>query len=270
MTREAVTRERTADALRVRIQEALAAPHSDATVRSAIEALTLDEAAKYLWFWGPVVYARNPRLFRPVILARSRAWFLDPETNQYREQSWHGESGRAFAEWLAVVDKADDILVFKLLYRHKLASLDWKQQTTQFQTDLSQRWERAADGASRATVLRKMQLGQPVTEAIAIALYTRDPAAAKPFILAHLPSRWQEEGKVLWRQLFKIAEHDDALCWPLYRHQIPITEWAKDVAALARSVQPDAALDAELEKRHPGNRSSEPPRSARLGSYNPC
>lgn len=239
-----------------RVATAIAPEKSDREVLTALESFGRQSMlAGFFWRWGPAVYARNPAMFRPFILANSAEWYvIDTPTRTFAQVEWKGDIGAALERWLATVDQADDVLVFKLLYRMKLGAVPWKQQTAFHATEIERRWKVANTPAGRAVVLRKLDIGTSIDEELALRLYADEPALARDFILRRLPGRWMAEGKGMWSRLLAASTHDAELHWPLYRRQVAIKDWAREAIALASATRDPAALDTELEKRHPAQR----------------
>jgi hypothetical protein len=205
----------------------------------------------FVWLWGPQVYARNAAMFRPFILANfSQSIQVDAATWTYQAVEWKGESGKALEDWLLVVDKADDVLLFKQLYRWKLQDQnEWKARESRFDYDLKTRWKTVKTPAERVVALRKMDVGFAISEDTAITLFGDDPQASKDFILRRTPGGWGESRK-LWQRLFDIASNEPEFRWALYRKQVPQQRWADDVRVLAASDLTGEVLTEELNRRH--------------------
>src|SRR5262245_45395756 len=94
-----------------------AQPIDDLTLRTRVEELARDPSFRRLIpYWGPPLYRRNRVMFRPFILARIPSWHWD-------RPPWKGPYQEALEQWLAEVDRTDDVDLFRVLHPWKLSSL---------------------------------------------------------------------------------------------------------------------------------------------------
>ncbi len=95
------------------------------------------------------------------------------------------------------------------------------------------------------------QLDEPT----ALALYSVNLATSS-FLLRHLPRRfsfWGGEKRAMWRRMIEasLEAADLELAFTLYRRQVDLEEWRRDVERLADEIADPARLCDELRKRHP-------------------
>ncbi|MGO8872306.1 MAG: gliding motility protein, partial [Acidimicrobiales bacterium] len=95
------------------------------------------------------------------------------------------------------------------------------------------------------------QLDEPT----ALALYSVNRATSS-FLLRHLPRRfsfWGGEKRAMWRRMIEasLEAADLELAFTLYRRQVDLEEWRRDVERLADEIADPARLCDELRKRHP-------------------
>jgi len=97
-------------------------------------------------------------------------------------------------------------------------------------------------------VLQKYGDWVELTEPCALALYREDRRGAADYILRHLP--WRRR---LWSELSTLALElgDEEFHHRLYRRQVPVKSWRRDVLALAEKEKDPETLVRELERRHP-------------------
>ncbi len=119
--------------------------------------------------------------------------------------------------------------------------------------DAVRRFSSSASPAARITALAKTETGWLTLDpAAAVALYAIDRAAAGPFILRHLPWFGREGNRPRgWNELLERSSADPDFRFELYRRMFDEPRWRADVGAVCRAVEDPAALDAELERRHP-------------------
>lgn len=241
------------DHLRRQIEAALASPVSDTDLRAALEALAREHKAfdGFTWLWGPKLYERNKVVFRPLILGRFSTIQRVGEW-QWDAVKWKGETGSILDRWLAQVDAADDIELFRRLHAWKLSG-DWKAYQAKWQAELVQRFAAAATPAARTTLLAKYEAWLWFDEDAAIALYEADFTLAAPFILKHLRFGWGGDRPGVWRRLHMLAaaRGDHKTADSLYRKQVKLADWQRDMLQAARDIADPARLDAELERLHP-------------------
>ena len=239
--------------VRAEIDSLLRADLADRELRERLEQLASNPSfGGFTWLWGPRLYRRNRVLFRPFILSHFQNILIKPNW-QWERVDWKGEIGRKLDEWLAEVEAVGDSQLFKKLYPWKHASGSWGSvDENQWRTDLITRLQAAPTPAARATVLEMFDIWVRLDEPTAIAIYELDPPFAGPFILKHLGAHWGESRK-LWWKLFELARRqgDDPFAFQLYRRQIDVSHWEKEVLKLANVIRSSAELNAELERRHP-------------------
>jgi len=226
----------------------LAGALDDASLRAALEELALTEGGFPLltWLWGPELWRRNRRFFRPFVLARfSSAGFVG---KKWVNVTWK-ERAKVLEPWLAEADLADDVELFRRLHAWKLTRLQGGARDKAVCAELRERFAKATSSPARRLVLEKFAQWFSLDELTALALYQAEPREAGPFILRHLPSSlWTgAEKRILWRSLFDAAAADEDFRWKLYRRQVPLPQWLEDVRSLAAGV----TLIGELNKRHP-------------------
>ncbi|MCA9492596.1 MAG: gliding motility protein [Myxococcales bacterium] len=224
----------------------------DRAVRDAFDRL----AAQDRWvlgalahLWAPALWRRNRVLFAPLVRTHQPSgWVLDASGQPVRDTKpiW---SAPELTAWLDELDRADEIELYRTLYRLRSPSVEsWR-------ADLVARFVAATSVRRRQGVLDRLELGLWLDEPTAVTLYEADPVVARPFVLRHLPvwgQRWFR-GATLerWPKLVEAARTrgDDELVYELYRRQTPAEEWRRDVVALAKSPIDDERLLMELERR---------------------
>lgn len=242
------------------LRDLLKRPLADTELRAQLERLAAAEIsfAGFTWLFGPELYRRNRVLFRPLVLSRFSTYLVLPKW-KVQTIPWKGEAARGLEAWLQETDQADDPELFRRLYDWKLSTQlshrfdDARDEA--IREELRRRFQKAGTPAARHMVLRKLDLWFVLDEPTATELYEADARAAAPFILRHLPHNWYSLApkRTLWRSLFELAERrrDESFRWKLYRRQIALKDWIKDVLSLAGRVRDPSALVSELEKRHP-------------------
>jgi len=230
---------------------------SDEAVRAQLEDLARQPAFNGLtWLWGPVLYNRNRVLFRPFILAHFSTWLFDPPL-RFKPVEWKGTPAKILDDWLALVDRSDDIELFRKLYQWSIDRPGkWRPDENRYRADLLKRFTEAEAPAARLTVLSKFDIASSVDEPLALELYRIDASAAKPFILRHLPTRWsflRGEKRELWKGLLEAAaaNRDGELRNALYRRQVPTWQWEMDALQLCETIADPGELIAALERIHP-------------------
>jgi hypothetical protein len=233
---------------------------SDADLRAEFEELARQRAFSGLtWLWGPELYRRNRVLFRPFILSHfgTISTYMSLGTWKWEVVEWKGPVAEVLERWLAEVDRNDDVELFRRLYQWKMQDASGRRERDdlRIRADLLRRFETAPTAAGRAGVLAKFNVWLELDEAAAIRLYTIDPAAAGPYLLQHLPSRWGWGGekRELWQSLFNRAQQrgDQSFAMRLYRRQVPVSRWEDDALALCRATLEAAELCTQLNEHHP-------------------
>lgn len=192
--------------------------------------------------WAPELWRRDPVTYRPFILAHlsSHAGF--------KPIKWTGE----LTSWLAEVDARDDVELFQRLWYWKINdSVGWRSEKANalFNQELRRRLENLGQARWRLE-LRKLDVWFQLDEDTALALWEKDPVAAGPFLLKHLP--WSLLKPIFWDRVFSAAHRKDPeFAFKLYRRQVPAARWESDVVDLARTVSEPKELLRQLEKRHP-------------------
>jgi len=230
----------------------------DAALAQRLEGMAAGQGFGALtWYWGPKLYQRNRAKFRPFIQQHFSDVAVLGERRVARTEpvEWAGAQARALDDWLAAVDSADDVALFRRLYAWKHGrKIGWGLDTKVWSRDVAERFVAADTPARRARVLEKFDMSADLQEADALRLYQAAPAVAAPFILKHLPHRgWRDNADGRWQGLMTAARSraDTDLAFKLYRRQVPLKEWHREVVALAQSGMPAAELLVALEQRHP-------------------
>jgi hypothetical protein len=242
------------------IRRLLQQPLADAELRQQLEQLAAVEIffSGFTWLFGPELYRRNRVLFRPFILSRFSSYMALPKW-KVEVIHWKGDKGKVLDGWLSEVDKNDDADLFHRLYEWKLSQLfDWRKRDArakQIIADLQTHFQSAVSPAGRQIVLRKFDLWFELDEPSAGALYSKDPAAAGPYVLRRLRTGWLGGApkRMLWAHLLQLADQreDEGFRWKLYRRQVPIADWTKECLGLCNRLHDSSELVQELEKRHP-------------------
>jgi hypothetical protein len=229
----------------------------DRALRDKLEALASTQHFRALtWFWAPLLYARNRAMFRPFI---SQYWAQHwvPPTNSWRWElaAWEGEVAKSLDPWLVQVEKDWEVGFFRRLYEWKnVGERGWGLNETVWNFDLVQRFTAASPG-NRARVLEMFGHHATLTEDSAVALYRTDRACTTAFILSHLPMfYWGEEKKrVSWSRLAECAVQagDEDFRLKLYRRQVNLEDWTREVISLCRLIRDPAELCKALTDRHP-------------------
>src|SRR5262245_25379625 len=221
-----------------RLHALFAEPIDDDALRARVTALASSPYfAGLVAVWGPPVYRRSRVMFLPFI--RTNVFF-----SWWSLPRWRGRYEEALEQWLAEADRLDDVELFQGLYRWKVQGTYWRPARA-WRRDLVERFRNAPTPHDRAHVLTKYDLGYPIDDETAAALYEIDAATARPFLSGRL---YGEVGQV--KELARRAG-DDELYWALYRRTVQAKQWQEDVFGLCDSVADPDALCAELEKRHP-------------------
>lgn len=209
------------------------------------------------WYWAPRLYRRNRAAFRAFILQHFSETAILGEEKFARIEPvrWAGAQAQALDEWLAEVDRADDVALFRRLYAWKHRDKKgWGLDEATWSREAADRFLAADSPARRTRALEKFDQRAQLAEADALRMYEAAPAAASDFILKHLPYRgWRDNADGRWQRLMAAAQArgDTTFAFKLYRRQVPLDAWRKDVATLARSGIPAQELVAALEQRHP-------------------
>jgi hypothetical protein len=197
----------------------------------------------FTWLWAPAVIQRDRVMFRPVVLSLFHRDATNRDGRAF--DPWTGATAAALERLLADADAADDVELTRRLYTWRLES--HRDRDRWWRADVIARFARATSATARATVLGKVDPGGwiSIDPATALALWDIDRVASKAFILGHLPWRADLPG---WRPLLDRSRDADAdFHFALYRKIVDERAWAADLSSLSTS----AALDTELERRHP-------------------
>jgi hypothetical protein len=225
-------------------------------LRQSLEDLSREYAFPGLThLWGPELYARAPVMFRPFILANFSSVAFEKKW-KYRNVDWKGEVGDRLERWLAEVDRAGDAELYRRLYWWKITSQHGRRCDKVWLKDLVARFETAPDSQARRLELTKHDLALWLDQPSAVALYRKDPGAAAPFILKHLPRKYTftlAEKREWWDDLSKLVKDkgDDDTYFSLYRRQIGIGQWRQDALELCRQEKDPTRLVQELRLRQP-------------------
>jgi hypothetical protein len=226
----------------------------------------LEELSQRRWFgelawrWGPIVWAEDRVLFRPLILAHLGTGSLDAKAKPYL--AWNGPDAPRLRAWLDDADGRGDVEVFRKLYEWRMTEgiageFKGRKRDELWRQELLRRVRAAKERAARHTELGKLDVRfEELDEDTALGLHDADPIATRKFILDHLPSPWSGDRKRLeWRRLLDAtrARGDLDFHFKLYRNLVREETWRKDVLALARAEQDPARLLEGLEARHIGH-----------------
>lgn len=238
--------------LRQKLKQLFDSKLEDGALRRELETLTQERAFPGLtWFWGPQLYQKNRAVFRPFILSHFSTWLAESNW-RFKTVAWKGEVAKKLDPWLEEVDKADDVELFRRLYSWKHQTSSWGGiDKAEWRRELSSRFE-AASPARKRIVLQKLDLWPDLDEKTALELHGIDAKAATPFILRHLPA--PRPGKrQLWKGLFDavVSAEGAEPAYRLYRRQIGVKEWQREVLELAEQESDAEKLCSELERRHP-------------------
>lgn len=235
----------------------LAAAGDDAALRERLETLTREPGFHGVpsHTWAPILYRRNRILFRPFIVTHLAS---HTSYKKWRAIDWKGAVAQTMDPWLEEVDRDGDVALFRRLYAWKLGLDRWpraKAAEGTWRAALLARLRAAPSRAERHQVLLRFELHVSLDEDTALAVYELDPDGARRFVTRHLPLvwGWRGEKRTLWRRLRQAAETagDTEFALELYRRQVPIDEWRKDLARTCREVLDPRQLVDALEKRHP-------------------
>ena len=213
------------------------------------------------YIWGPLVYQRAPRIFRPFILRHFSSYLISPKWS-FKAVRWKGEVADLLEPWLAQVDADDEIELFKRLYFWKMSELNIKKAMNCWQHELLERFRKRHGAAERKIELAKLNLGYWLNQETAIALYQTDPLVTSDFIIGHLPRKYSlfgSEKREFWETLADLAQkkQDEDFYFKLYREQVPIARWREDALALCRTISKTERLLDELIRRHPNTWSKD-------------
>jgi hypothetical protein len=241
------------DQLRRTIEQLLADQPNDLRLRDHLEGLRRDEVLPGLtWYWGPELYRRNRVVFREFILAHF-SQFEATEARGSQRVSWQRHADR-LETWLADARQNRDTAMVRRLLGWKFTKGPWEIDEEAWCRELVQAYRAAAGPAAQAVVLEEFETGFQLDEPSALALYRINRACSK-FLLTHLPSKYSFWGKhrQIWRQLMDAAleAQDEDLALALYRRQVHLKEWQRDVERLADEIQDPERLNDALRKRHP-------------------
>lgn len=236
------------------LEELLTQQRDDLRLRDHLEGVRRDPALPGLtWFWGPELYRRNRVVFREFILAH----FSDVEQSGPDERKrvpWHAYADR-LEPWLSQARRNGDSLLARRLWGWKYAKEPWGVDDAAWCRELRQQYEAAQGAAAQGLVLDEFDDWFQLDEPTALALYATNRNCSK-FLLKHLPrtfSFWGREQRTMWRRLIEAAlqANDDDLAFALYRRQVDLKEWQRDIEGLAQEVDDPDRLNGELRKRHP-------------------
>ncbi len=248
--------EREAREMDAALRSAFASAIDDRALRDRLEALAQKPRfAEFTWFWGPSLSTRNRVLFRPLILSNFSSFSLNAEGALF--DPWKGDTAAPLERWLQALDAADDVQLTRRLYAWRLQHTPRKRREATWCQDVLARFSSARSPAARITALAKVDTGWMSLDAkTALRLYEIDRAPARPFILGHLPAfGWLGEKRRDWEELLRRSrERDPDFHFDLYRLIVEEKQWRADALELCRSVPDPAALDSELERRHPRSR----------------
>ena len=213
------------------------------------------------YIWGPLLYQRAPRTFRPFILRHFSTYLISPKWT-FKAVRWKGEVAERLEPWLAQADADDEVELFNRLFFWKMAELSVKKAMILWQHELLERFRKRSTTAERKLELSKLNLGYWLDQETAIGLYQTDSAAASDFIAGHLPRRYSlfsGEKREFWETLADIArkKQDDDFYFKLYREQVPIARWREEAVELCRKTSSTEKLLEELKRRHPNTWSKD-------------
>jgi hypothetical protein len=229
----------------------------DRALRDRLEALASTQHFRALtWFWAPLLYARNRAMFRPFI---NQYWsqHFEPtdEFGRWEVIRWEGDAAKSLDPWLAKVESDWEVGFFRRLYAWKhVGKRGWGLDEERWNADLVARFTAASPG-NRSRVLEMFSQHASLTEDAAVSLYRADRATASAFILSHLPMfYWGEEKKrELWSRLSECAVQagDEDFRLKLYRRQVNLEDWTREVMTLCRLIPDATELCQALVARHP-------------------
>jgi hypothetical protein len=236
------------------IEELLDHQADDLRLRDHLEGLRRDPDLPGLtWFWGPELYRRNRVVFREFILAH----LSDIERNPFpgwRRVKWSEHNDR-LQPWLDLARRNRDVWLTRRLLRWKFAGEGWSLDHAAWCRELVHEYQSAPGPAAQGVVLDEFDAWFQLDEPTALALYSANPASSS-FLLRHLPLRfsfWGAEKRQMWRRLYEAAldKKDSELAFTLYRRQVDLSEWQRDIEKLADEIANPTKLCDELRKRHP-------------------
>jgi len=236
------------------IEELLANQQDDLRLRDHLEGLRRDEAVPGLtWFWGPELYRRNRVVFSEFILAHFSNFELGG-IQGWRRVKWD-EHGQRLQSWLDLARRDRDIWLTRRLLRWKFTREGWSLDQEAWCRELVREYQAAKGPAAQAVVLDEFDDWFQLDEPAALALYSVNRASSS-FLLKHLPRSfrfWGGEKRVMWRVMIDACREagDLELALALYRRQVDLAEWQRDVVRLADEIEDPARLCDELRKRHP-------------------
>src|SRR5262249_38334014 len=142
--------------------------------------------------------------------------------------------------WLSAARRNRDTLLARRLWRWKYAKEPWGVDDAAWCRKLRHQYEAAQGAAAQGLVLDEFDDSFQLDEPTALALYARNRSCSR-FLLKHLPrtfSFWGSERREMWRQLIEAAlEANDAdLAFALYRRQVDLKEWQRDIERLAQQI----------------------------------
>jgi len=236
------------------IDELIANQRDDQRLRDHLEGVKTDDALPGLtWHWGPELYKRNRVVFREFILAH----FSDVELGglwRWRRVRWRDHADR-LQYWLDDARRQRDTWLVRRLLRWKFSKENWGIDDGPWCAELLREYQAAKSAAAQAIVLDEFDDWFQLDEDTALALYSTNKACSK-FLLKHLPvkySFWGNEKREMWRRMIDAAlgAGDDDLAYALYRRQVDVKQWQRDIEFLAREVADADRLSDELRQRHP-------------------
>ena len=234
------------------VDEVMARNASGAPLRTELE-----KASVLPWFnnlsylWGPWLWRKLKTdatvrvALRPLLLSHLNQSAMD------RKARWGGTwaaAPRELEAWLAEVDAAEDLEVFRRLIQWKLLQTSWTEFAPKWRAMLLQRVKAARTPPERQSALARFDFPAQLDEPTSLALYELFGPSVRSFVLTRLP--WKTP---FWEKLHQraLAARDEELAWELYRTQVELPRWTKDVRTLITTVSDREAFVAELEKRHP-------------------
>lgn len=236
------------------LQDLLDNQPDDFELREQLQGMRLDEALPGLtWFWGPELYRRNRDVFRKFILTHFSVYEREGRPS-WRPVPWN-EHGERLDDWLTATRRHQDVRLTRELLRWKFAKHPSRVDSAAFRKELLREYQAADGPAAQAVILKEFDVWFELDEPTALALYSINRACSK-FLLRRPPTRYDwvdSEKRELWRAMFNaaLAANDDKLAFTLYRRQVAVKEWQRDVLRLAKDIADPAELCDELCKRHP-------------------
>jgi hypothetical protein len=212
----------------------IGALEGDAELLEQLKALALaheTEFASCAGVWAPGLYERNPTFFGPFLVA-----YLDAK----QEPTIKALLARA------EVDGHDAL--FADLYQKFRDEKSWNADVARLAR------ARLSDEETLQALQRREnpRASWRLSEAVALALYRRNPERFGEFVRAHVQRGWSRRPE-RYRRLRREARArgDDTFYWALFRDYASDDEWRASVHQLLASKPPASALIEELDKRQP-------------------